>query len=170
MEPDLDTISQVLEVLSKGTKATNGAISVGDKIKTFFKSSKSSGNEELEALVMELMSEVKDAKIANLDLKEQLIMLRDNAMKANARSEDFDRYELWETPTGSIVYQLKKMGDQEEPHHYLCPTCKEGGIKSILQGHEEYRSCPKCETGFKFKKSEIIRVARRQRSLDDYRL
>jgi len=168
MEPDLDTISQVFEVLSKGTKATNGAISVGDKIKKFFKSSKSSGNEELEALVMELMSEVKDAKIANLDLKEQLIVLRDNAMKANARSEDFDRYELWETPTGSLVYRLKHLANQEEPHHYLCPTCKEDGIKSILQGHEEYRSCTKCETGFPFKKAEIIRVAPRQRSIWGY--
>lgn len=171
MEFDFENLSAVIEHAESGVKFADKAVSLTKSIKDLLSSPKSSSNAELEALVVDLMSEVTDAKLANVELKAQLLAMKEAAMEAQTKANKFARYELWETPAGQTVYRLKALENDEEPLHYLCPTCKEKGIKSILQGHDEAKACTDCDVWFRFQKDKIVvATARRSRStwLDDY--
>ena len=149
-EFDFSSLDKLIELAGDGARAGNAAIDLLKRIKTAFKSPQAAGNAEFEGLVIELMNEVTDTKLANLALKEQLIALREQALQTKAREDQFSRYELWKTPYGTLVYRLKHPATDQEPDHYLCATCKEKGIKSILQGHNDFRQCNVCKSGFRF--------------------
>lgn len=159
MDFDLDTLDKAVEFASRSTKAADSAFGIARKVKKLFSSEEPEGKKELEGLVMELMNDVTDTKLANLDLKEQLIELREKAIQSNTREKEFDRYELWEAPAGSLIYRLKDTDDQKEPNHYLCPRCKEDGVKSVLQGHSTFRDCPRCDAGFPISRDEGPTIA-----------
>lgn len=63
------------------------------------------------------------------------------------------RYQLHNVWGGATVYALKRDMASEEPAHWLCPQCYQGGKKSILQrSMDDYYMCPGCgaviETGY----------------------
>ncbi|KZL17332.1 hypothetical protein [Pseudovibrio sp. Ad37] len=159
MDFDFDNISTLVKHADSGVKLAGKAVEVTKSIKNLLSSPKTSSNPELEALVVELMSEVTDTKLANVELKTQLLALKEAAIEAQAKANEFARYELWETPAGQTVYRLKEQTNHKEPMHYLCPTCKEKGVKSILQGHEEARQCTSCNVWFRFEKARVVAAA-----------
>ena len=168
MDIDFDLINNALETAARGTKAADGAIGLVKRVKELFGSAKSSGNSELESLVVELMGQITDTKLTNVELKEQLIALRESIIEAQAKQIELDRYELWEAPAGSVIYRLKKSAEQKEPDHYLCPHCMEDGVKSILQGHSTFRRCPRCDTGFPIRRDETPTIARSSSNWDGF--
>lgn len=171
MDFDINNFSALIKHVDSGVKLANKAVALSKSIKDLLSSSKPPSNADLEALVVELMSEITDTKLANLELKTQLLALKEAAIEAQAKADQFTRYELWETPAGHTVYRLKEECQDEEPMHYLCPTCKENGIRSILQGHEDAKQCSSCSTGYQFREASSFRATGRQRDpLDGYRL
>lgn len=138
------------------------------KIKRAVDTAQIAGDPDTVKLIMALVSEVQNTKFANLDLKQQLLDLREEAIKAQDMENQFDRYELKETQTGAIVLSLKKTDTSGEPHHYICPTCQSNGKKSILQGHEGWRKCNTCNAEYPFKPQTIMTAPRDRRTPWDY--
>lgn len=150
MDTDQDLLKSAFEFLGDGAKAVDNLSTIAFKLKGFFSAPQSSGDPELKALVVELMSQVQDAKIANFALKQELLEIREAAVKAQKQKKEFNRYELWQSPAGAVVYRLKQSDNTGEPLHYLCSGCKENAVKSILQGHDHLKECPICKTGYRF--------------------
>ena len=146
MDFNISHIDVALKILSKGTKATSGAASLVGKVNTVLKTGGASET-ELESVVFQLTSEVHYSKLANLDLKEKLILLREEMVKLQFQQKEFDRYELYETPAGDRVYSLRKTDKTGESYHCICPKCKEDGKKSILQGTDTLL-CNACKNFF----------------------
>ncbi|KZL25747.1 hypothetical protein [Pseudovibrio sp. Ad37] len=168
MDLDFDNISTLIKHADSGVKLAGKAVNLTKSIKDLLSSSKAASNPELEALVVELMGEVTDTKLANVELKTQLLALKEAAIAAQTKANDFARYELWETPAGQTVYRLEEQTDHKEPMHYLCPTCKEKGVKSILQGHDESKQCTSCDVWFRYEKARIVAATGRSDKLDGY--
>ncbi|WP_310619719.1 hypothetical protein [Flexibacterium corallicola] len=163
MDFDFENFTTLIKYADSGVKLTDRAAGLAKSIKDLVGSSKTPGDQELKALVVELMSEVTDAKLANVELKTQLLTLKQAAVNAQTKADEFARYELWETPAGQHVYRLKEQAAKEESTHYLCPTCKEDGIKSILQGHQSSKGCQRCQAWFDFRGHDVETSTKRTR-------
>lgn len=158
MDIDADTLRTALDLVTKGSQATGSALKVIDQLKSLIgrpqvDTDKGLPKAEVEQLVMSLMTQLQDARLANIDLKEQLVELREQALKAQRSNEEFDRYELWRTAKDNLVYRLKSNEAQGSSLHFICPKCREDGTKSILQGGKYYKTCPTCKNGFDFEDS-----------------
>lgn len=156
MDFDLETIQNAIKLATDGSKAASSVADVMTRFKKLFDTPKALSQEDLRPLVIELTENVLNAKTANLELKEQLLAMREAALERQARKEQFSRYALWQTGTGSLVYRLKEECEDKEPLHYLCPPCKEEGHASILQGPHHYKECPRCKAGYKFEELQPL--------------
>ncbi|MDA7966186.1 hypothetical protein [Ruegeria sp.] len=161
MDWNFETISSVMELAGDAGAATGKVAKGLETLKTLFKKAETDGDTNLKIALSELAVQVANAQVANSDLKLKLAKLQDELAKAQSFKSDLERYELWETPTGAIVYRLKQASQGSQPKHYLCPNCVEDRHKSILQGHEEHRKCPRCSTEYRFATSESVTFSRR---------
>lgn len=150
MNFDFETLNNAIAVAGDAGQAT-GSIAKGiAALQGLFKKSEAGGDAQIKLALSELTLQIAQAQVANADLKLQLAALQDALRNAQAFKSDLDRYVLWETPSGALVYRLAKEIGDGEPTHFLCPNCVEDKRKSILQGHRTYRKCPRCGTGFAF--------------------
>jgi len=104
-------------------------------------------------MTMELQEKIVELRSAILDVKDELITLRqeNQALKAEATekacwADVTKKYVLIEAPGGAMVYRT-----EESPAHYACPVCFEGQKRRILQDNKVLAgcfSCPECETVF----------------------
>ena len=150
MDLGFDNLSGVLDLVGDAGTATGKVAKSFETVKALFKKTETGGDTDLKMALSELAMQVANAQVANSDLKLKLAALQDELAKAQTFQSDLDRYALWETPTGAIVYRMKQESQGSEPMHYLCPNCIEGRHKSILQGHTACRTCPRCSTGYDF--------------------
>lgn len=149
MEFDFDDIGKIFKLAGSGGSAIGQLASGVDRVKGLFQRSEAGTDPEIKLALADLTDQVANAKVANAELKVELSALQQALREANAFKTDLERYELHETPLGSVIYRLRDEMQNDEPLHYLCPRCVEDKTKSILQGHEGYRECPVCKTGFK---------------------
>lgn len=150
MEFDFESLNSAVGLAGDAGSATGKIANAISTVQGLFKKSEAAGNADIKLALSDLTLQVANAQMANADLKLQLTALQDELRKAQAFKSDLDRYALWETPTGAVVYRLEKDIRNGEPLHYLCPNCVEQKRKSILQGHTAFRECPNCRTGFRF--------------------
>ncbi|HDT5990744.1 TPA: hypothetical protein QHC21_005711 [Raoultella planticola] len=73
-------------------------------------------------------------------------------MERWSKNEQLD-YELFALPAGTLVYRLKVLGESEDPVYYLCPSCYQKQVKSILQpsepvNHIDTLKCYTCSVTF----------------------
>jgi rubrerythrin len=154
MEFDFNALTQALNVAGQtGTNVGHLANGIGS-LKALFQKSEAAADADIKLALSELTSQVADTKLANAELKTMLQNLQEELAAHQAFKSDLERYSLWETPVGSIVYRLRDSAKGEDPMHYLCPNCIEDKRKSILQGHEHNRRCPSCSTLFRFKQMD----------------
>lgn len=153
---DLQTFSDLIKLTSDGVKTATNAVGLVERLKSTLAKSKAPSDPELRALIAELSEEVVNAKLANVDLKATLLEMKESAIEADAKNSEFDRYELWETPAGKLVYRLKEEKQGSEPMHHICPNCYVKGSKSILQGGKSYLRCHSCETSFEYQKDRHL--------------
>ncbi|MCD9146633.1 hypothetical protein [Pseudophaeobacter flagellatus] len=166
LEFDFDSFGQIVRLTGEAGQAT-GKIATGlDKVKSLFKSSETGADSEVKLALGELSEQVANAKVTNAELKLLVLALQAELAQLQSFRSDLDSYELWETPTGALVYRLCQNAEGKEPLHFLCPTCVEGKRKSILQGHSGFRECPVCKSGFRFEQDEFgtVPVSRRSRT------
>lgn len=169
MDLSFENLSGVLELVGDAGAATGKIAKSVETVKALFKSAEAGGDTDLKMALSELAMQVANAQVANSDLKLKLAALQDELAKTQAFQSDLERYALWETPTGAIVYRLKQDSQGAEPMHYLCPNCIEDRHKSILQGHEEHRQCPRCSMGYSFAESSGILISTNPDPLDGWR-
>ena len=95
---------------------------------------------ELNAAVINMQGSVMDAQSMTLEaqgeqarLLARIKELEGEANRTELWEKDKARYELTDRG-GPKIYQLREDSRQEdEPTHFLCPTCYESDVKSILQ-------------------------------------
>ncbi|WP_306050075.1 hypothetical protein [Oceaniradius stylonematis] len=104
--------------------------------------------------IIALGEELMAAKLANLELKSELYALKEAALEMQKQQDRFIGYTLWETPAGQHIYRREEQDG--EPSHYICPTCRDAGRKSILQGNAEVVFCHPCQQGFRLRPSRPI--------------
>ena len=151
MEIDFNALTQALNVVGQtGTNVGHLAQGLGS-LKALFQKSEAAADADIKDALIELSSQVLDTKLANTELKTMLLNLKEELAAHQTFKSDLERYELWETQVGSIVYRLRESAKDDDPIHYLCPNCIEDKRKSILQGREHNRRCPSCSTRFEFK-------------------
>lgn len=155
IETIITAIAQASEFATSGDKLLRGAAGILDTIKNKTKGPEPARNDDLRALVVDLASQIADAKLANAMLKMELVELKEAALQQKRIADEFARYELWKTPFGTVIYRLRNEdGKTGEPEHYICPGCKEEGLKSILQGQDHWVECPKCKQGYRITPNE----------------
>ncbi|WP_282092336.1 hypothetical protein [Epibacterium ulvae] len=152
MDLDFENLSSALQLVGDAGTATGQVAKGVEIVKSLFQKTETGGDTDLKLALSELTMQVANAQVANSDLKLKMAALQDELAKMQAFQSDLERYALWETPTGAIVYRLKEDSQGAEPLHYLCPNCIEDRHKAILQGHETHRECPRCSTGYFFQK------------------
>ena len=114
---------------------------------------------ELNSAVINMQSAVMDAQSMTLEaqgeqsrLIARVVELEEELkQKVNWEGEKA-RYELT-TWGGNHVYQLREdLKQDSEPTHFLCPTCYENGVKSILQAfnwdNRPHTRCLRCAQDF----------------------
>ncbi|WP_333827717.1 hypothetical protein [Pararhodobacter sp.] len=150
MDFDFESLNSAVGLAGDAGTATGKIANAISTVQGLFKKSEAAGNADIKLALSDLTLQVANAQVANADLKLQLSALQDKLREAQAFKSDLDRYALWETPAGAVVYRLEKDIRNGEPRHYLCPNCIETKRKSILQGHSGFRDCPNCQRGFSF--------------------
>ncbi|MEP3049443.1 MAG: hypothetical protein ABJL55_16465 [Roseibium sp.] len=135
------------DVIGNSLRHTNSALDLASRFKSFVSDPKTASDPEFATLVTNLISEITDAKLANLELKEALLELKQAALEAERVQAKIDRYALWQTASGAMVYRLKSEYAEEQPDHYACPVCYENAKISILQGSSSMKTCRVCDRG-----------------------
>ena len=169
MNFDPEGIQSIFETVGSSASSVGQIAKTVETLKGLFKGAHPATDADIKLALSDLTLQVANAQVANSELKFQLISLQKELAEMNAREADFNRYALWETPAGMTVYRLEEAHANGEPMHYLCPSCALDKTKSILQGHSEYRKCPRCKTGFKFDKASTpttVRTRRGSRGVD----
>lgn len=150
MDFDFNSMHDALKLAGNAGAATQNLAKGLEAIKALFKGSEVGADTNVKLLLSEMTLQIANAQLSNSDLKLTLAALQDELAKAQRFQSDLERYYLWETPSGSIVYRLEGFAQGGEPMHYLCPGCIESKRKSILQGDEKWRNCPACKTEYPF--------------------
>lgn len=141
----IEMLTRDPNALGQGLRHASTALDIVKKLKALTERPKLPSREELQPLVTELMQQIMDTKLANMELQEQLLQFKQAALDAEKLQNKLDRYELWETASGSLVYRLKEEHAKEQPKHYACPKCYENAHISILQGGQHEKRCRVCE-------------------------
>lgn len=134
----MDTAKNAVDIARNGATALNTAVGTIDTLKALFKSTEQPPIDDVRKTITDLNERILDAREANIRLRDLINDLRDEMFELKRREEKFAGYELWETPLGSHVY---RSAPGVNPVHYLCPTCHDAGVKTILQGDRYGKGC-----------------------------
>ena len=111
---------------------------------------------------IDLLDKLIDARTGQFALTELLNEAKQRIVELESlleKKQDWDsekmNYEMYHPITNTVVYVLKPTDDPEFKPHYLCTTCYESGMKSILQYHTSNAAykilkCHKCSAEYKF--------------------
>lgn len=149
MEIDLQPIKNAVAFAGDTGSAVGQLAKAAHVVQKLFGTAKMGADADVKMAVNDLMLQVANTKAANAQLIHQLAALETQIKEAQAKQADFDRYELWETPAGALVYRLKESDSTGEPSHCLCPQCMQCKRKSILQG-ARIAKCHVCNSRFPF--------------------
>lgn len=141
---DLDSLNDIVKSSGDAVRTVSGGLDAVKKVKELFSAGKEVSSDDMKALVLEVQEQLSNAKLANIELKEQLVALREAALQESKLQERFERYELAKTEAGDIALRLKPAFHEEEPPHVICQPCKESGRLTIMQGNEMLISCSVC--------------------------
>lgn len=121
-----------------------------------------SSESELEAIRVELLAQVGNARQGVLDLQETVAKERaeKNDLEAEiARLQSFEayreRYKLQALGDDALVYVQKDSSDSGDPPHRLCVACFNKGTPSILQferylGRDRILVCSVCDSRIRY--------------------
>lgn len=97
---------------------------------------------ELLQIILQLQERIRDAGLEVDALTRRARDLED----ALRERDDLKRYRLIELPTKAQIFELDPVAaGQNEVSHCICPNCAADHRKSILQRHEYFFQCPRCQ-------------------------
>lgn len=146
MDLESESLSQLIDLVDNGSRATASAAQAISRLKGLFQKSEARTDGDLKIALSDLADQVADAKLANADLKLKLAALQTEISEATSRREKLQQYELTTTPAGHLVYRLREQIRGAQPDHYACPVCYEDEIRSMLTPGKYDYTCPRCKT------------------------
>lgn len=150
MNFDLNFLQGVAETAEAATGAFGKIGEAIISLKGAAKPAEGRSDAEIEAAIAQVTLAVDNARSKNLLLDAQVALLAERVRKANEAQAQLDRYQLWETPTGHLVYRLRDAQKADDPAHFICPNCYEDGRRSVLQGDWRRKKCQTCKSLFTF--------------------
>jgi len=139
---DYSQIEGVLGLASTALTATGKAVSTAEAIKGLFSGDKPADSAKANALLNTLAGELTAANMMNVELSSALKSLSQELKRQDEFDRERERYELFETPKGDIVYRLKEDMAEEQPIHFVCPVCmKRDRLISFVRGQGDHRAC-----------------------------
>lgn len=154
---DFDSIRQAVELTGTSVSAMKSIGSIVDSVRQWIKGKGDEVPEEVQNLLMDLVSRVADAKLANAELTVKLADLQQQLVKEEAAKNLRARYQLARTEAGSYLLELKEEHWTEEPKHYACPDCFETGRRVVLSdGDHSSTICQVCKAFFAFRPSSPL--------------
>jgi len=121
-------------------QAANGLIGLRDEPKIHAQV------KELNSAVVEAYSRALAVQTAALAQASRIHELEERIVKLENWEREKQRYELSRLNPGVLVYSLKPSQANGEPHHDICATCYQDGIKSILQPEHSIAGIKLCCT------------------------
>lgn len=160
MDIDTHDIGHLIELAGQTVSTAEKSTSLVKSLAGFFKAPQTPDELEAKAAIILLTTEMLNAKEANTKIRKELIELRDAKLKASRFDRQFERYSLWETPGGMMVYRLDEAKAEGDPIHCICPDCAEQQKRSILQGGDEIKVCYQCKSAFRIAAPEPHKPAK----------
>lgn len=129
---------------------------------------------ELNRVIAEVQSQLFAAQADYATVLGRVRDLEAQIVKLEHWAHEKERYQLHELVPGTLVYRIKPAMQGAEPVHDLCPSCYQGGVKSILQAAGVKEGChafrcphPQCGAVFLGKRIDAMPYSAPRRG--DYR-
>ncbi|WP_193172115.1 hypothetical protein [Nisaea nitritireducens] len=114
---------------------------------------------ELNSALMDAQGKAIAAYTAQAAFAEKVEKLEAELSRLKEWSGEKERYELQSRSPispGAIAYRIREELRGNEPVHWLCPTCFQDNVKSILQEsggatRTKTANCPRCNTTLEFR-------------------
>lgn len=107
---------------------------------------------ELLTAVNDVQSKLADALSATLASQETQgnQLKRIHELEANLRlvmdwTNTENRYQLEKLPSGTFAYHLKERFRNDQEDHYICTTCVDNKVRTILQPKSNFLHCTRCK-------------------------
>ncbi|GLP86275.1 hypothetical protein GCM10007921_18350 [Tritonibacter mobilis] len=134
----LDTAKAALDLTTSGATTIQAIIGTIRALEKNTQTPQATPEPEIAGALETLKTQVLEAQEQNIALRKAILELEQECLELKRATDKFVGYELWKTPAGHLVY---KSGAGIEPVHYLCPSCHDAGIKSILHGNGALKAC-----------------------------
>lgn len=143
---DPEQISGLIAMARGGASMVKDASGAAQAVRDLFKGDKVDPA-AARASANDLLDQLVTLRLQQLDMIDCLARLQEEARMADELRKERARYELFRTPAGNYVLQVKFGMANDEPHHYACPNCFEDGKRSILQEFNTYfLKCQRCKS------------------------
>jgi hypothetical protein len=134
----LDTAKAALDLTSSGAMTIQAIMGTIRALEKTSQSPQTTPEPEIAGALETLRTQVLEAQEQNISLRKAILELEQECLDLKRATDKFAGYTLWETPAGRLVY---RSGAGIDPIHYLCPSCHDADIKSILHGNGALKAC-----------------------------
>ncbi|WP_229745456.1 hypothetical protein [Citrobacter amalonaticus] len=159
MSEDKGLVRRITEAATSAGGALKGAVDLAKEVNAL------QVDYNVKSKTIELLDKLIDARTGQYALtellgeaKQRIVELESLLEKKKEWDNEKLNYEMYHPITNTVVYVLKPTNDPKFKPHYLCTTCYEAGVKSILQYHSaniayKILKCHKCSAEYKFPKN-----------------
>ncbi|EES0090870.1 hypothetical protein AAC941_000044 [Escherichia coli] len=156
MSEEKGLVRRITEAATSAGGALKGAVDLAKEVNAL------QVDYNVKSKTIDLLDKLIDARTGQFALTELLNEAKQRIVELESlleKKQDWDsekmNYEMYHPITNTVVYVLKPTDDPEFKPHYLCTTCYESGMKSILQYHTSNAAykilkCHKCSAEYKF--------------------
>ncbi|MBT9383476.1 hypothetical protein KM176_06370 [Pseudooceanicola sp. CBS1P-1] len=152
MQIPFDQIENVIRTAGLAGQSATSLVNLFQSLKGALKTPEADRDTQIETAVLRLEGEVKNTQLQNDLLQAQLMGLNQEIERRQKAQEELRSYVMHQTEAGWIVYRSPEAEQPDQPPHFICPTCYERGLRSVLQGGENQKRCKPCRETFLFAK------------------
>jgi len=139
---DIATISEAIGLANTAVGATGKAADTIKSIKGLFEGGKAPDTGEATRLLNALAGELTAANMMNVQLSAALKSLSQEMLQQDEFENQKEKYELYRTAQGAMVFKLKDALADGQPMHFICPVClNRDKVISYISGNDDYRQC-----------------------------
>lgn len=162
MPEEKGLVRRITEAATSAGGALKGAVDLAKEVNAL------QVDYNVKSKTIDLLDKLIDARTGQYALTELLGEAKQRIVELESlleKKQNWDNeklnYEMYHPITNTVVYALKPTDDPEFKPHYLCTTCYESGVKSILQYDTSsiaYKTlkCHRCSAEYKFPKNTEV--------------
>ncbi|NKX47811.1 hypothetical protein HGG67_06180 [Rhodobacteraceae bacterium R_SAG8] len=139
---DIAAIGEVIGLANTAVGATGKAADTIKSIRGLFEGGKAPDTGEATRLLNSLAGDLTAANMMNVQLSVALKSLSEEMLQQDEFENQKEKYELYQTTQGAVVFKLKDALADSQPMHFICPVClNRDKIISYISGNDDYRQC-----------------------------